>query len=213
MRNYSPIDRLLMQADQAMRTIHARAPKPERDNPASGVEDAIDLSDEEQKLSARLLRVDHAGEVAAQGLYHGQALTARNELVRAQMQQSSDEETDHLAWCEQRLEELDSNKSMLGPLWYLGSFTMGAAAGLAGDRWSLGFVNETERQVVKHLDNHLQRISPADEKSRAILEQMRIDETHHADIAHDAGAAQLPAPIKGLMKMVSKVMTTTAYWI
>jgi len=157
------------------------------------------------------MRVNHAGEVAAQALYEGQAATARLDHVRASMQQAADEEVDHLAWCRDRLSELDSRPSMLNPVWYAGSWMIGAAAGLAGDRWSLGFVAETERQVIDHLDEHLSRLPLQDSRSRAILEQMKIDETHHGTAAMEAGAATLPAPIRATMALTSKIMTTLAY--
>jgi ubiquinone biosynthesis monooxygenase Coq7 len=160
---------------------------------------------------AGLLRVDHAGEVCAQALYQGQALTARRADVRSRLEQAAREENDHLAWCGRRLEELGSHRSLLNPLWYAGSFAIGALAGLAGDRWSLGFLAETERQVVRHLDGHLADLPPDDMKSRAILEQMREDEGRHATTAVDAGAAELPGAVKGLMAGVSRVLTAVAY--
>jgi ubiquinone biosynthesis monooxygenase Coq7 len=202
-----------MGADQALRAVHTRPPTTGRPYPADAVTPAQPLSEAERRLSGRLLRVDHAGEVAAQGLYQGQALTAHEPKVRERMQRSAEEENDHLAWCDRRIETLGSYTSHLGPLWYLGSYTIGALAGLAGDRWSLGFVRETERQVIRHLDEHLGRLPPQDQESRAILEQMKVDEAHHAYVAERAGAVELPAPVRGLMRLVSKVMTTTAYWI
>jgi ubiquinone biosynthesis monooxygenase Coq7 len=159
------------------------------------------------------MRVNHAGEVAAQALYQGQAFTARNPRVRETMQQAADEEGDHLAWCDQRLRELDSRPSLLNPLWYAGSFAIGALAGAIGDRVSLGFVVETERQVEGHLDEHLRRLPAADARSRRVLEQMKRDEIRHGDTAQAAGAAELPAPIKLLMTFTSRVMTRTAYWL
>ncbi len=212
MRDYSPLDRLIAQFDTGLRTVFGQPITTERADPADAVEDG-ELSDQERQLSARLMRINHAGEVAAQGLYQGQALTARLPEVRDKMERAALEENDHLAWCENRVEELGSHTSYLNPLWYLGSVTIGALAGLAGDKWSLGFVAETEHQVVRHLDDHLARISPNDHKSRAILEQMKIDEGQHATTALAAGGAPLPAPIQGLMKLTSKVMTTLAYRI
>jgi ubiquinone biosynthesis monooxygenase Coq7 len=159
------------------------------------------------------MRVNHAGEVSAQALYQGQALTAKLAEVRGKMERAALEENDHLAWCERRLKELDSHTSMLNPLWYTGSFAIGALAGLAGDKWSLGFVVETERQVVKHLDEHLSRLPEQDRRSRAILEQMKEDETHHATAALNAGGAELPEPVRQLMRLTSKVMTNAAYYI
>jgi len=159
------------------------------------------------------MRVNHSGEVAAQALYQGQALTARLENVREAMERAAVEEIDHLKWCQERLQELGSHTSVLNPLWYAGSFAIGALAGIAGDRWSLGFVAETEKQVVDHLQGHLERLPLEDERSRAILEQMKQDEQHHGQAAADAGGARLPAPFRHLMTLTSRVMTRTAYWI
>jgi ubiquinone biosynthesis monooxygenase Coq7 len=176
-----------------------------------GINLECELSEDERKKSARLMRINHAGEVSAQGLYRGQAMTAKREDIREQMERSAMEENDHLNWCETRLDELDSQKSYFGPLWYMGSFTIGAVAGLVGDKWSLGFVKETEDQVVKHLDEHIEKISPNDKASLAVLNQMKIDEAHHADVAVESGAAKLPHPIrKIIMPLMSKVMTKTA---
>lgn len=211
-RDYSLLDRLIDQFDTGLRTVFGRPVVTERPDPAADIEDT-ELTEQERDLSARLMRINHAGEVAAQGLYQGQALTARLPEVRDKMERAALEENDHLAWCENRVEELGSHTSYLNPLWYLGSVTIGALAGLAGDKWSLGFVAETEHQVVRHLDDHLGRISSADKKSRAILEQMKIDEGRHATTALSAGGAPLPTPIQGLMKLTSKVMTTLAYRI
>jgi ubiquinone biosynthesis monooxygenase Coq7 len=213
LRHYNLLDRLLVETDKALRTIYARPIGSGRQNPADAVTEFSDLSDSERKQSARLMRINHAGEVSAQGLYQGQSLTARDPTIAKQMKQSAVEENDHLVWCDQRLEDLGSHKSVLGPLWYLGSFTIGAFTGLIGDRWSLGFVKETEHKVVNHLDDHLQRISDSDLESRAILEQMKTDELHHAHVASSAGAVDLPGPVRGLMTLASKVMTKTAYWI
>ncbi len=214
MRTYSTLDRLFIEVDRAMCTVFGNPPTVQRSSPAADIdlnEDALPPA--ARRVSARLLRVDHAGEVSAQGLYQGQALTARNPRVREQMQHSAREENDHLAWCDGRIRELGGRRSRLNPLWYLGSYTLGAVAGLAGDRWSLGFVSETERQVVRHLDEHLQRVPAGDKKSQAILEQMKIDEAHHAHAALSAGGEELPAPVQRLMTMMSKVMTRTAYWV
>lgn len=212
-RHYSLLDEVIIQFDKAIRTIYAEPQGSERQNPSHQVEHPVELSDTERDLSGRLMRVNHAGEIAAQGLYQGQSLTARRTSVRNQMEKSSAEENEHLRWCDQRLKELASHKSYLNPLWYLGSFTLGAIAGRAGDRWSLGFVKETERQVVDHLETHLDRLPSSDHKSQAVLDQMRIDEAHHAHVATSAGAAELPTPIKKLMILASKVMIRTAYWI
>jgi ubiquinone biosynthesis monooxygenase Coq7 len=159
------------------------------------------------------MRVNHTGEVCAQALYQGQALTARLPEVRDSLERSAQEENDHLAWCEQRIEELGGRKSFANPLFYAGSFAIGALAGLAGDKWSLGFVVETERQVEDHLESHIAQVPADDLRTRSVLEQMKDDEIHHATVALDAGGAELPAPVKVAMKAVSKVMTNGAYWI
>ncbi|MDH5544617.1 MAG: 2-polyprenyl-3-methyl-6-methoxy-1,4-benzoquinone monooxygenase [Gammaproteobacteria bacterium] len=209
-RRMSPIDHFIANIDQGVRTIFGRPDITERPNPAADVDEPT-LSEAEKRHSAGLMRVNHAGEIAAQALYQGQALTARNTRVREQMERSAQEENDHLDWCETRLRELDSHTSYLAPFWYTGSLLIGAVAGASGDKWSLGFVVETERQVEKHLEDHLEDISSNDTKSRAIIEQMKADEIHHADVARKAGGADLPPPIKTLMKITSKVMTKTAY--
>ena len=210
MRKTSFFDTLISEVDQALRTVHTLAPTTERSNPSQDM-DKSELSDSDRKLSASLMRINHAGEVSAQGLYRGQALTAKREDIREQMERSAMEENDHLNWCETRLGELESRKSIFSPLWYMGSFGLGAVAGLVGDKWSLGFVKETEDQVVKHLEEHLEKLPSNDVTSRAILEQMKIDEAHHADVAVEAGAAKLPLPVrKVLMPLMSKVMTTVS---
>jgi len=209
-RKLSRLDALILNLDQGVRTVFGRPKVTGRVNPAEG-EAEVELDDRERRRSAGLMRVNHTGEVCAQALYQGQALTARLPQVREKMEQASQEENDHLVWCEGRLQELGSHTSYLNPLWYLGSFAMGAAAGLAGDRWSLGFVAETEHQVVDHLNDHLERLPPQDEKSRAIIEEMRDDEGHHATVALEAGGVELPRPIRRLMALTSKVMTRTAY--
>lgn len=211
-RHFSPMDRLIAQIDQGLRTVAGKPLVTERPNPADAVAEG-NLTEEQKRLAAGLMRVNHAGEVSAQALYQGQALTARSDDVKTQMERSAQEENDHLEWCEQRLKQLDSRTSLLNPVWYAGSLAIGALAGLAGDKWSLGFVVETERQVEKHLDSHLQQLPAEDAKSRAILEQMRTDEIHHATTALHAGGAELPPPIRVLMKLTSKVMTKTAYRI
>ena len=167
----------------------------------------------ERRLAAGLMRVNHAGEVAAQGLYHGQALVARDPAVRGLLEQAAREETDHLAWCEQRLRELNDRRSLLHPFWYAGSFAIGAVAGLASDRVSLGFVAETEKQVERHLDQHLQRLPATDTRGRAILERMRADEQAHGELARRAGGVNLPAPVRFGMHLASRVMTGTARWL
>ena len=211
-RAYTPFDRALISFDQALRTVFGRPRVTERANPAEPYAD-VDLSDEERRHIGGLMRVNHTGEVCAQALYQGQALTARLAEVRERLERSAQEENDHLAWCEQRLDELGARKSLLNPLWYAGSFAMGAAAGIAGDKWSLGFVVETERQVEDHLDDHLTQVPGDDQRTRAILMQMKADEIHHAEVARAAGGAELPTPVKVAMQTVSKVMTRGAYWV
>jgi len=211
-RHYSTLDRLIDVLDTGLRSVFHAAPPTERDNPADTLDDT-ELSKQDRQLAGRLMRINHAGEVAAQGLYQGQALTARLPEVRDKMQQAADEENDHLNWCASRIHDMGSHSSYLDPFWYAGSVAIGALAGLAGDKWSLGFVAETEHQVVRHLESHLAQINENDYKTRAILEQMREDEGRHATTALEAGGAELPAPIRTLMKLTSKVMTRTAYWI
>jgi len=212
-RRYSPLDHLVMNVDQALRTLAGKPLVTERPNPAQACEDEAELSEAEKDESIRLMRVNHCGEVAAQALYQGQALTARLDAVRERMESAAAEENDHLDWCEQRVGELGGRLSLLNPVWYLGSFAIGAAAGVAGDKWSLGFVAETEAQVIEHLDDHLQRISEKDVKSRAILGQMKVDEAKHGATAKRAGGAELPQPVRRLMKLVAQIMTSTAYRI
>jgi len=211
-RNISPVDKLISQADAALRTIFGNPPLSGRPNPAA-THTEIDLSETEKKHIAGLMRVNHSGEVSAQGLYQGQALTARLPKVREKMEQAAIEENDHLVWCQQRLNDLGAHKSLLNPVWYSGSFLIGATAGMLGDKWSLGFVAETEHQVVRHLDEHLKSLPEYDQRSRAILEQMKVDEAKHATTALHHGGAELPGPVKGLMGLMSKVMTRTAYRI
>jgi ubiquinone biosynthesis monooxygenase Coq7 len=209
-RRLTPVDHLLVSLDQGLRTVFGRPVTTDRPYPAEVVDEA-DMAPEARRQAAGLMRVNHAGEVAAQGLYQGQAVTARLPQVRESMERAAAEENDHLDWCERRVHELDSHVSRLGPFWYAGSFLIGALAGAAGDRWSLGFVAETERQVVVHLDRHLDRLPLEDGRSRAIVSQMREDELEHATTAVEAGGAPLPAPVRGLMGLASRVMTTLAY--
>jgi ubiquinone biosynthesis monooxygenase Coq7 len=211
-RKLTSLDRALEQLDQALRTVFTPPPPASRPNPAGAAADAA-LTDAERRHAAGLMRVNHAGEMMAQGLYQGQALTARLDTVREAMEQAAREEFDHLAWCEERLAELGSRPSRLNPVWYAGSFLLGAGAGLAGDRWSLGFVSETEEQVVAHLGGHLGRLPAHDRKSRAIVEQMKADEERHGAEARSAGGAPLPLPARGFMGLISRVMTRTAYWL
>jgi 3-demethoxyubiquinol 3-hydroxylase len=212
MRELSLVDRLIVNFDQGLRTVFGQPQITERSNPAETIPET-DLSEHEKQLAARLMRINHTGEVCAQALYQGQALTAKTAAVHQSMQRAAQEENDHLEWCETRLKEFNDHKSFLNPFWYVGSFAMGAIAGMAGDKWSLGFVAETERQVVKHLDDHLKTLPINDKKSRAILEQMKIDEKHHATEAIKAGGAPLPETIKFAMRQTSKLMTSTVYWI
>ena len=211
-RAYSPADRLLMNLDQAVRTLFGRPQVTERANPADSLPE-VEMSEAQRDHAARLMRINHTGEVCAQGLYQGQALTARDPAVRRSMQRSAAEENDHLDWCERRVEELGGRLSLLNPLWYAGSFAIGAAAGIAGDRWSLGFVAETEKQVEGHLDEHLEQLPSDDRRTRAILEQMKADEIAHGQKAMAHGGVQLPAPIRDLMKVTAKIMTTSVYRI
>lgn len=210
--NNSFADNLCLGFDSFLKTIFNVHNSPTRPNPANNEPD-IEMSDESKKHAAGLMRVNHAGEVSAQALYHGQSLTAKLPNVREQMHHAQQEEIDHLIWCQQRLAELDSHPSYLSAFWYLGSFCIGATAGLVGDKWSLGFVAETEQQVVKHLNEHLDRLPAEDKRSEAILKQMKADEDAHRKLALDAGGATLPGPIKTLMQMTSKLMTKTAYWL
>lgn len=209
-RNFSPLDDVIMQVDTGLRTLFGKPNITERSNPENAVDEG-ELSSQEKELAGRLMRINHSGEVAAQGLYQGQALTAKLPEVKAKMERAAQEENDHLDWCEQRINELGTHTSYLNPFWYAGSVAIGAAAGLAGDKWSLGFVAETEHQVVRHLHEHLEQISENDHKSRAILEQMKEDEGHHATVAINAGGADLPSPVKKFMSLTSKIMTKTAY--
>jgi len=211
-RYYTPADTLLINLDQAIRTLFGQPPTTGRPQPTADMP-ANDLQPADRQEAARLMRVNHTGEVCAQALYQGQALTAQLDDVRGRMEQAAYEENDHLAWCKGRLQDLQSRPSLLDPLFYLGAFTIGALAGKVGDRWSLGFVAETEYQVVRHLSSHLQRLPAADHESRAVLEQMREDEARHATNAIVAGGVRLPWPIRLLMKGAAKVMTKTTYWV
>ncbi len=211
-RAYSPVDSLLINLDQAVRTLFGRPQVTERPNPAKGMDEA-DMDEKQRDHVARLMRINHTGEICAQALYQGQALTAKLPDVRAKLERAAQEENDHLDWCESRIDELGNRKSLLNPFFYASSFAIGALAGAAGDKWSLGFVVETERQVEAHLEDHLEQVPEQDEKSRAILEQMKEDEIGHANLALAAGGAELPAPIKLGMQLTSKVMTKSVYWI
>lgn len=209
-RHLTPLDRLLASANNALKTVVAPAGQSARQNPAKDLPDA-ELSAAQRRHAAGLMRVNHAGEVAAQGLYQGHAAVARSPEIEGQMHRAAEEEFDHLAWCEQRLTELDAKPSVLSPVWYAGAFAIGAASGVLGDKWSLGFIAETEKQVCAHLDSHLDRLPDDDTKSRAIVKQMRDEEEEHGANAKDAGAADLPAPVLRLMQLTARVMTSTAY--
>lgn len=205
-------DDLINQLDQALKTLIPGNCVAKRESPALNIDEPV-LADSARAHAAGLMRINHTGEVCAQALYQGQALTAKLDQVRDNMTLAAEEEIDHLSWCEERLTELDSRTSILNPAWYSLSFGLGAIAGLAGDKWSLGFVAETENQVCEHLQEHLTTLPPEDEKSQAILEQMIIDEGHHAAMATSAGAADLPLPFKSGMKVLSKIMKKAAYRI
>ena len=211
MRQYTGIDKFIHSFDQALRSLVPGTTSAHRENPGSAVETQLGVS--EARHVAGLMRVNHSGEVCAQALYHGQALTAKLPNVRREMEQAAIEEQDHLAWCEDRLKELDSHTSLLNPVWYGLSFGMGAIAGIAGDKYSLGFVAETERQVSLHLQDHIKQLPEQDERSRKILVQMNEDELHHRDTALNAGGVDLPAPVRITMTAISKLMTKTSYYI
>lgn len=204
-------DQVILNLDLGLRTLIGRPRITERTNPGSSVAEA-ELSEKERDHSARLMRINHTGEVCAQALYQGQALTAKTQRVQQAMQRAADEENDHLEWCEHRVKELGGRLSLLNPAWYAGSLALGAAAGIAGDKWSLGFVSETERQVEGHLDDHLADIAPEDLRSRAILEQMKEDEARHGQKARDLGGMELPPPIQQAMRWMSKLMTKSVYY-
>jgi ubiquinone biosynthesis monooxygenase Coq7 len=208
-RHLTLADRLIQELDRGLRTV-AAANVSARPFPDEGVAETV-TDPAARRHAAALMRVNHAGEIAAQALYHGQALTARNPTLRRHMLAAARDETDHLAWCERRVRELDSRTSMLAPLWYAGSFAIGALAGLSGDRTSLGFVDETEKQVCAHLDSHLDTLPAEDERSRRIVAQMKADEDRHAADARAHGAATLPRPVRELMRRTARIMTRTAY--
>ena len=205
------LDRLITAFDNGLRTLLAPAHSA-RAVPGAALAEP-EMTAPERQVAAALMRVNHTGEICAQALYQGQALTARNATARAALEQAAVEETDHLAWTAQRIEELGGRASLLNPLWYAGSFALGAAAGFLGDKWNLGFLAETERQVEGHLEGHLDRLPAQDEKSRAIVNEMKVDESRHARTAVDHGAAELPEPVTLAMKLGSRIMTRTAYWI
>ena len=206
------MDKVINQIESGLKILTDQYGSTLRANPAKNIEEAA-LSEKERKHVAGLMRVNHIGEICAQALYQGQALTARSKLIKQKMQHCAQEEIDHLAWCRDRLNELNTHTSYLNPLWYVGSFTLGIVAGLAGDQWNLGFVEETENQVVKHLNSHFEKLPKADKKSLAILEQMHKDESLHAKTAKQCGAAELPFIIKQFMRVSAKMMTTTGYYL
>jgi 3-demethoxyubiquinol 3-hydroxylase len=210
-RQYTLADRVIAPLDQVLRTLFATTASA-RPYPAEGVAETVDRPADRREAAA-LMRVNHAGEVAAQALYQGQATVAASGATRASLMEAADEETDHLAWCARRIDELGGRTSLLNPLWYAGSFAIGALAGLSGDRTSLGFVAETERQVVEHLEGHLHRLPRADARTRAIIEQMSDDEERHGRNALNAGGAALPPIIGHMMRFTARVMTRTAYWL
>ncbi len=212
-RQLSQLDRLLMGADRSLKTLARGSSSAQRQNPAENAEPSPNIDPSQQQHTAGLMRINHTGEVCAQALYQGQALTAKNAAVRKAMEQAADEEIDHLAWCEQRLKELGSHTSVLNPLFYAGSFAIGATAGAISDRISLGFVAATEQQVCQHLEEHLQSLPAEDTKSRAILQQMLADESEHASQALEHGGVQFPEPVRRLMTLMSKVMTKSTYRI
>lgn len=203
------IDELIIGFDKSLRTLFAPA-RSTRAMPGANLADT-DMDTAQRALAAALMRVNHSGEICAQALYQGQALTARDSTARAALEAAAQEETEHLAWTEKRIAELGGRKSLLNPLWYAGSFAIGAAAGALGDKWNLGFLAETERQVERHLEGHLARLPQTDQKSRAIVEQMCADEARHARSARQHGGAELPAPVKAVMQASSKVMTGTSF--
>ena len=205
------LDSLILEFDKGLRTLFSRA-QSIRPFPDSSLPEAV-LNENEKKLAAALMRVNHSGEICAQALYQGQELTARDPAVQQKLQQAAQEETEHLAWTSRRVHEMGGHLSFLNPLWYGSSLAVGALAGLLGDKWNLGFLAETERQVGAHLQSHLSRLPQQDEKSRAVVQQMYVDETGHSDMAVQLGGAELPLPVKLAMKFTSKVMTQTAYWV
>jgi len=208
---------MIGELDRALNNIFCQQPSSRpyppilsRPEHTTNLEEGVEMSSEDRRRAAGLMRVNHAGEMAAQALYQGQSLTARDPALAEQLKHASIEESDHLNWCRRRLSELDARPSRLDPLWYAGSFAIGITAGIAGDRWNLGFLAETEHQVVRHLDSHLDRLPPEDLRSRAVVTQMKSDEQGHANLAESLGAAELPKPIKAFMQFTSKVMTGVA---
>jgi len=211
-RNYSFFDKLCLGVDQAVRALTDNVHTTDAIYPAKNVEPSL-LNDQEKKHAAALMRINHAGEICAQALYHGQGLVSRTHIIQEKMQQAALEEGDHLAWCKKRIDELGSHTSYLNPLWYAGSFCIGMMAGMVGDQWSLGFVAETERQVVKHLEEQLHLLPANDARSYQILQRMENDEAKHRDEAIASGAKELPEIIKAGMSLTAKFMVKTTYWV
>lgn len=205
------LDRFITEFDKGLRTLFAPA-QTLRPHPDENIAEA-ELTEAERKQTLGLMRVNHCGEICAQALYQGQSLTARNPAAKEALKHAAWEEVEHLAWTERRIHELGGRPSIFNPIWYTGSLAMGVAAGMLGDKWNLGFLEETEYQVEAHLNEHLETLPPQDEKSRAIVTQMRDDEVKHAEMAHEHGAAPLPAPVKTLMHLTSQVMKKSSYWI
>jgi ubiquinone biosynthesis monooxygenase Coq7 len=211
-RDISPLDRAIGYLDEGMRVVFGPSVASERPNPADGIQET-ELPGSVRDLAGRLMRVNHAGEVCAQALYQGQSLVARDVSIRESLKRSAQEENDHLAWTAQRVRELGTLPSRFNLLWYAGSFAIGAASGAAGDRWNLGFLAETETQVVEHLRRHLAQLPIEDRKSRTIIEQMAEDESRHATTAIQGGAKELPALAKIAMRLIARAMTRTSYWL
>jgi len=209
-RKLTFLDQIITKFDETLKTVSGSVTDCERENPSTNLTETV-FDETERKHTASLMRVNHVGEVCAQALYQGQALTARSAKTQKKLQQAAQEETDHLVWCQQRIKELNGHTSYLNPAWFLASFTIGMIAGLAGDKINLGFLAETERQVEQHLTEHLQKIPTQDQKTRHILLQMRADEGNHAATAEQAGATELPVAVKILMRYLSKIMTSVSY--
>jgi ubiquinone biosynthesis monooxygenase Coq7 len=205
------LDRVIVEFDRALRAM-AGQPHGQRRSPADAVSEAP-LEDRERRHSAALMRVNHCGEVCAQALYQGQSLASQNDALRTALAQAAREESDHLAWTRERIRELGGRTSLLNPLWYAGSFAIGYTAGKLGDAWNLGFLAETEVQVARHLEGHLEQLSPRDERTRAVVDAMRADESGHARTARELGARQLPEGVRQAMRYASRLMTTTSYWV
>lgn len=212
LRHLSSLDRLCIGIDQAVRALAGKPKVSGAEYPAKNIEEHA-LSDKERKSSAALMRINHAGEICAQALYHGQGVVSRAKDIQEKLEQAAVEEGDHLVWCSERLQELGSHTSYLNPLWYAGSFCIGMMAGMIGDSWSLGFVAETEKQVIKHLSGHMNLLPAQDQRSHKILQQMETDEAKHRDDAIASGAKELPDIVKKGMTITAKIMVKTAYWV